>query len=532
MAKYTVEGSQGRLASRYTELSADRQPFLDRAREGSLLTIPQLFPPEGTTGSTRFRKPYQSLGSRAVNSLVAKLLLAVLPANQPFYRFDIDEMAMKRLTSKIREMYPDEAQAAQVEATQTKVINEGLAKSERTIQRRIEASTLRSKLSELLKQKVVGGNALLYVPDLKGLRVYRLDSYVVKLDPMGNLIELIVREKVHKLTLKTDVRAACGVTYEKGVNEEIFVYTGVELLENGRYREVQEINAVEVPGSEGEYPRDKLPWLPLRFFAVDGESYSRSYVDEYIGDLESLEGLSKAIVQGAAAAAKVIFLVKGGRTSRRQLAQAANGAFLDGDVNDIGTLKLDKVSDFTVASNTIKNIEGRLASAFLMTTSIQRDGERVTAEEIRRLANELEDQLGGIYSILAQNLQNPLITIVMANMERDGTLPPMPKEVVQVSITTGLEALGRGQDAERLKMFVADLVQLAPTGVAAIRMDTLVSRLAVSRGIDTSDLIKTSAEVAQEQQAAMAQQFMMDAGSKAAPEVIKAGLSQASAPTQ
>ena len=42
---------------------------------------------------------------------------------------------------------------------------------------------------------------------------------------------------------------------------------------------------------------------------VDGECYGRGRVEEFIGDLKSLEALSQALVEGSAAAAKVVFTV-------------------------------------------------------------------------------------------------------------------------------------------------------------------------------------------------------------------------------
>ena len=50
-------------------------------------------------------------------------------------------------------------------------------------------------------------------------------------------------------------------------------------------------------------------WLPLRFNVVDGEAYGRGRVGQFIGDLKSLEALSQALVEGSAAAAKVVFVV-------------------------------------------------------------------------------------------------------------------------------------------------------------------------------------------------------------------------------
>lgn len=58
-------------------------------------------------------------------------------------------------------------------------------------------------------------------------------------------------------------------------------------------------------------------------------------------------------------------------------------------------------------------IESRLSYAFMLNSAVQRSGERVTAEEIRYVANELEDTLGGIYSILSQELQLPLANTLL-----------------------------------------------------------------------------------------------------------------------
>ena len=42
---------------------------------------------------------------------------------------------------------------------------------------------------------------------------------------------------------------------------------------------------------------------------IDNEDYGRSYCEEFIGDLKSLEGLTEAMVEAAAATSKVVFLV-------------------------------------------------------------------------------------------------------------------------------------------------------------------------------------------------------------------------------
>lgn len=519
------EAAETRLNQRYEQLTTTRSAYHLRARDNSLLTLPQIFPPLSSSGNTRFAKPYNGKSASAINSLVTKLVTALLPPGQSFFRLDVDELAMKRLAMQIAQTVPDPAQAAVAIAAQTKTIQEGLAKVERTISSEIDSSNLRAKLSEALKQLIIGGNSLLYVESPKRVRVFRLDNYVVRLDPMGKLIELIVRERVHKLTLSPEVRTACDIDFTKGVEEFVHVYTGVHLEEDNTYSVEQEINDKEVPGSDGTFPEDKLPWIPLRFFSEDGEDYGRSYVDEYIGYMQSAEGLAKAIVQASAAAAKVIFMVKnGGRTSKRALASAANGAFIDGEATDVTTLQLNKAADLSVAKSMLESIDAGLAAAFMVTASIQRSGERVTAEEIRTLAMALDEQLGGIYSMLAQGFQLPFINAVIAEKTRKGTMPPLPKGLVTVTITTGVGALGRGQDADKLAKFLTMVAQLSPQAMATIRMDTLLSRLAVAEGIDITDLIKTPQELQQEQQQMQQQQMMSQAAPGVAQEIAKQGI--------
>lgn len=512
------------LAGRYGQLEADRTPYLQRARKASKLTNPGLFPPAGTTGASRLKDPEQSFGAQAVNSLAAKIVAAIFPSGQTFFRLDVDEVTLQRLMA-VFEGQPEQ------QAAQAAVILQGLAKVERTVLKHLEASTLRAKLTELVKQIIVGGTSVLHIEDPKKARVFRLDTFVLKLDPTGTLIELILKEKVHILTLTEEVRAACGVTFERGKHEEVELYTGIALVGPEKYSVHQEINSKPVPGSEGSYPADKLPYLPVRFFTVDGESYGRSYVDDYIGDLEALEGLSKAIVQGSAAAAKVLFLVKNGRTSKRALTKAPNGEFIDGDIQDVGVLQLGKFADFKITSETADKIERRLAMAFLMTTAIQRNGERVTAEEIKRLADELEGQLGGIYTMLSQTLQLPLVNVTMGGMTRRKALPPLPKDVVSMSITTGMDALGRGAEAARLNAFKAAIADV-PGALAAVRWTTFISRLLVAMGIDEAGLVKTPEEMLAEQRQAQMAEFMSKTGQAVAPDIVRAGLEQGGATAQ
>ena len=87
----------GTIKGRYTTCYAERQPFLERAREAAEITIPSLLPREGHTGANFFSQPFQSVGARGVNNLASKLLLALLPPNSPFFRLTIDDFDLQNL---------------------------------------------------------------------------------------------------------------------------------------------------------------------------------------------------------------------------------------------------------------------------------------------------------------------------------------------------------------------------------------------------------------------------------------------------
>lgn len=488
-------GSEGTVAARYSKFETSRNPYLRRARDAAKLTIPMLMPPSGNTGSTKFVTPYQSLGARGVNNLGAKLLLTLIPPNNPFFVLSMPDEVLAELGAKRGD------------------VEERLSRIERRVIEEINTTSLRVYAFEACKQLVNSGNVLLYLPDEGGVKLYRLDRYVVKRDPMGTILEIITKDDLHPSTISPATRKACGIEGNDLDHKSVSLYTHVKLDEGGtRYVVYQELNGIEVPQSRGEYLRDDLPFLALRMIMVDNEDYGRSYVEEYMGDLKSLEGLSKSIVEGSAAMAKLLFLVNpNGTTKKKTIAEAPNTAVVDGNAADVTVLQAGKASDFSVALDTIKGLEDRLGYAFLLNSAVQRSGERVTAEEIRFMAKEIDDALGGIYAVLSQEFQLPLVRRVMKRLQLQGAIPKLPEGAVKPSIVTGMEALGRSQELDNLRMFIRDATALGQDVVAEyLTVSEYLKRVGANQGIDMQGLVRTEEEVQQTRQnnqmMAMAQQ--------------------------
>ena len=212
-------------------------------------------------------------------------------------------------------------------------------------------------------------------------------------------------------------------------------------------------------------------------------------------------------------------------TKKRDLAVARNGDIISGNQDDVSVLQAQKFYDLQTVEKAIGRLEERLAYAFLLNTAIQRQAERVTAQEIRYMANELETAMGGIYSLLSQELQLPLVSLLMTRMGSKNEIPKLPKGSVRHTIITGVEALGRGNDLQKLREFVAEIGQLAqinPEAIQLLNIGDLIERLATGHGIETENLIKTPEQLQAEQQQQMQmqqQQQMMETAQAVAPKI-------------
>ena len=492
------------VKARYEKYVEDRRPYLDRAQEASKLTIPSLVPDDGHTSNSTFETPWQSTGSRGVNNLAAKMLLALFPPNSPFFRMKVDEVTL-----------------AELEAGTRGDLEKGLTVYERVATDDIEDSKSRSSFYQGFRHLVVAGNVLLFNTKDGKVRMYPLSRYVVKRDAEGNVYEIIATDATVWGALSADfkeIAAQVGAAPGAEDDKEVTIYTVVKRMGN-KWEVLQEIEGVIVPGSEGSYPLDANPWIPLRFTAIDGESYGRGLIEELYGDLSALDALSQAITEGSAASAIVRFLVDpNGVTEAADLNESDNGDFVNGREQDISSVQVNKFADLRVALEKTADLKQDLAYAFLMNSSVQRQAERVTAEEVRFMAQELEDALGGIYSVLGEELQLPLVTYRLNRLAAKGKLPKLPKEI-KPKIITGLEALGRAAEHQRLRVFVGDMAQTFGPEVAAeyVVVDEYGKRSAAAMNVEPNGLVRSEEQVQQNRQ----QRARLEAETAAAAHAAK-----------
>ena len=502
---------------RYDELCMERNEFLDVAYQCTLLTLPYLISNEYQDGNTHRRliTPWQSVGAKAVNSLASKMMLALLPPQTTFFKLQVR----------------DDKLGEEMDPTIKSELDVSFSKVERMIMDVINASNDRVVVHQAIKHLIVGGNALLYMHK-DGIKHYPLNRYVIERDGNGNVTEIVTKERINRKLLpgvpqlsepKPNAPGQDGVTNTMQ-KDDVDVYTYVKLID-GRWKWHQEVFDKILPDTRGSAPKNASPWLVLTFNSCDGENYGRGRVEEYLGDFKSLEALSQALVEGSAAAAKVVFLVSPSSTTKPQtIAQAGNGAIVQGRPDDVAVVQVGKTADFRTASEMAATLAQRLGEAFL---ELQvRQSERTTAEEVRLTQLELEQQLGGIFSLMTTTFLVPYLNRTLHVLQRSGQIPKLPKDLVRPQIVAGVNALGRGQDRESLTAFITTLAQtMGPEAIAKyIDSTEYIKRLAASQGIDMLNLVKTEeqvqGEMQQQQQMAAQQELVKQAGQMASAPMM------------
>ena len=480
---------------RYNQLVTDRRQFLDKAVDCSKLTLPYLIQDDTSSRPTHetLNIPWQSVGAKCVVALAAKLMLAILPPQATFFKLQVRD-------DKLGEEMPPEIRSE---------LDLSFSKMERMVMDYIAASNDRVVIHQALKHLIVGGNALLFMGK-DGIKNYPLNRYVVNRDGNGNVLEIVTKELIDRDVLGFEIpkdNPNTGIDETQGGHSnDVEVYTYVK-LDNGRWVWHQEVLDKIIPNTRSSAPKSASPWLVLTFNSVDGEQYGRGRVEEFLGDLKSLEGLSQALVEGAAAASKVIFLVSPSSTTKpATIAKAGNGAIVQGRAEDVQVVQVGKTADFSTAANMAQTIERRLLEAFLVMNV--RNAERVTAEEVRLTQLELEQQLGGIFSLLTVSFLIPYLSRTLLVLQRSNEIPKLPKDIVRPTIVAGINALGRGQDRESLTQFVGTIAQtLGPEALMKyLNAEEAIKRLAAAQGIDILNLVKSDEQMAQEQEQMMAAQ--------------------------
>lgn len=499
--------------ARYTDLKFRRDPFLRRARDCATLTIPALMPPEGFSPNNILPEPYQALGSRLVVNLASRLMTALLPPGRNCFRLGVSAKAL--MASKQESVDQD--------------FERLLVLTERIITGEIESRIWRGPTTSSLEQLIVCGNAGEFLQPDNTIRVYRLDQYVVVRNTAGKLIEFIICDGLNPNALtgglkehydaNNGAQEAGTAAYSSTQNVELYTWGRYDSTK-GEWTVHQELLEHEVPNTKGTYADNVLPFSFLRWACLAGEDYGRSKVEEHLPDFRTLDGLTKALKDGAAMASRNITLIRpnaaGGINLRRKLSQANNGDYVVGNPEDVEMLQFKNETGLQIVQISIAALREELSAAFLLNQGAVRDAERVTAYEVSQLVQELEAALGGVYALLSNDMMSRRIGRLIFQMQEKQQLPVWPDGTVEPTVLTGLEALSREAQVQNV-VNAAQIVQ--PMGERAqlyVKWDVLLKK--AFNGLNLADAVNTEDEV----QEILNQQMQTEAIGQSIPQVAGA----------
>lgn len=495
-------------------MDGTRQGFLRRCEEYASYTLPKLCLPSGyDQNSSELTHDYQAVGAQSVNHLANKIMLALFAPSRPFFRLDADEATQAEI-DKIG-IAPEEVTAM-------------LAKGEKDAVKALDRMALRPKLYEAIKHLIVIGNVLLCLDGDETARVVGLKKYCVRRSQSGKLLELLIADKVQFDELEPAVQAALRTHTHYQDDHEVTLFKWIKRNPVGDYELTQWVDQYRLPKAfEGKWPEKTLPYRVLTWDLSDDAHYGTGLVEDYKGDFSGLSTLTKAQVIGAVLASEFRWLVNpAGMTKPEDFMESENGAAIPGMKDDVTLVQSGKAGDLQITMNMAGEYVTRIGRGFLLGSQITRDAERVTAEEIRMVANELETALGGAYSRLAVDFQLPLaywlMAIIKLGVDGSGFTP---------SIVTGLEALSRSGDLEELKLWLADMAGLAnlpPALLQRLNLAAISKDLAAPRRIEVSAYLKSEEQMQAEAQQAAQQQTQMVAEEAG----INAAAQEAAAPPQ
>lgn len=476
----------------YASKLADRKPYEDRAQLIADVSLPYMIRADGSDHNKAFEKsPSQSFNGKLISTLKSKMGMALLPPATSSFRLQPDAKGMVEMFGTGDNPQGNEA-IEQIRAM--------LSLNTDAINSEIENQQIRSTLFDMLLQQIGVGSVIVEKLDRDGLVIYPLKTFVVDLDSRGEPVAMCIQEKTKILPE--------GVT---NVDEadEYEVYTLLALdKDTDKWIMKQDIGG-EVFGDEKSY--SDIDALPFRYFGwtwMQGDKYHRPFAEDFYSDMQQVDKLSGLNTGGAIIAAKSVILVnqRGGRTRKQDLVNAANGGVIDGAADDVTAFQLSKNYDFQISNEREAIIKKELKESFLDSGSVTRDAERVTAEEIRVMAQQLEaSALAGVYSKMALKWSKWIVQSVMRELA-------IKFEAIDVSVLTGLDALGRSQEAQKQDNFMQRVTQLQLNHW--INESEVLQRYASFDGINTVGLIKTEKEV-QEAQKQAQQQMAQQQGEEA-----------------
>ncbi|UVX30931.1 head-tail adaptor [Klebsiella phage VLCpiA1c] len=422
---------------------------LDAAEKFVQWTLPTIFTREiyGDGKRMQLSRDYQSTGARLVNTAATKIVGALFPQGTSFFRFTKSD-ELDSFISSLGSSSTAESKLAEVENSASQKV--------------FEKDGYAAKL-QAVKLLLVTGNAVEYIDERTGKSlIYSVRDFTVRRDGSGNMLRLIIKERASLQDLPEAIRNAHYS--DKDPYSDVDIYTAacrkVKRLDSGEevvsYEVYQEADNRRL-GESSTYPEMELPYNVLVWNLVNGEHYGRGLVEDYAGDFARLSVLSEALTNYEIEACRLIPLIDASSgldvdefndALTGEAVQAGGGGSNGNARTPVTAYEGGAAQKVQWIASDISMLEQKLSQAFMYTGNT-RQGERVTAYEIRQNAKEAESAMGGGFSILSDSWLRKLAYLYTALAYPKFRLY-LDAGVVNINVLVGTAALAKAAAADKL----------------------------------------------------------------------------------
>ena len=460
-----------------------------RSADYARWTIPAVFPEQPNfqkSGNQIIEYDYQSMGAMLVNKLASKLTQTLFPTNTSFFKLSLQGLSDQQVDEETQKL---------------------VAKLELQACRALFNNAEYNRLTQALRLLIVTGNCLL-VREGGQLRVYSLHNYTVKRNSYGEVLDIVLKEKLYMRELDPQTVEQLNMQHMDDMSE-VFLFTQCSRKygDDGAYWEItQSINNIEIV-QPSTYPLELCPFIPVVWNLTSTDNYGRGIVEDYAGDFIKLSELSAALTMYELESCNVRYLASPQSTlDLDALGEARTGEVVSGSPDGVQPLELGEFQKIQALSNELSQVFARLAQAF-MYTSNQRDAERVTAYEIQMNAIEAEQTLGGVYSQLSHGMHLPLAYLLCYEVNPDFWSQYLAGQW-DISIITGMQALGRSAEIQQWLQLTQELILVVPNlQQISPRFNTekIIDMFMLARGLSPDGVMLTEQELQAKMEALQSQ---------------------------
>lgn len=491
-------------------MTSDRETMMSRKERLAEVTIPSVLADKNyQVKNESLSNGATSLGAQGAINIVNKLMLAMFAPGVSFMRLELAAAEKARFME-------------QLQLKDDSLLTDVMAEGEREALRVLEQSGSRPALYEGLSALVCVGDVLMDLSDKDIISFISLRDYAVERNRKGQVLRLVFRE----ITRVQDLEDEAEKEYRNAVpnckpRDKVTVYTTVRFT-RGMYRSTIYVEDVELsPRHSGKWKPENLPWRALTWRLPLGQDYGISLAEDYSNDLGTHDIVSEAMADGSVLASQFRWACNpGGLTQPEDVTGGHNGDVIPADPKDLSLIFANMGNQLSTIMQIEEVYARRIGRGFLMNSAVTRDSERTTAEEVRIQAMELEQSLGGVYSRLAIDMQAPIARwqLRAANINIRGTK-------IQPTIITGLDALSRSAELQRLIGFLGDvstLAEIPPETREMLNEEPIISDMAAGRGVNRTKYVATAEVVSQRRE----QREQAAANQQAVQTGVEAGMQQ------